>query len=153
MCIRDSADTDMDGDIGHLDSPMELFTLRNVINFLLGFSWGGISFYNTIENKLFLVFAACSVGVIFVTLFFYIIQQIKKLEENNTFDFQSVIGKEADVYLRIPEAGKGIGKIQISHKGTLHEIDAVSESAAFATGQKVLILGTLPDQKVLVKMV
>ena len=27
------------------DLPFEIFTLRNLINFLLGFSWTGISFY------------------------------------------------------------------------------------------------------------
>jgi hypothetical protein len=37
------------------DMPFEIFTLRNLINFLLGFSWTGISFYDAIENKMLLI--------------------------------------------------------------------------------------------------
>jgi hypothetical protein len=144
-------DVHTDTDFGHIDSPMELFTLRNLINFLLGFSWGGICFYSTIHNKTFLVLASLAVGVIFVTLFFYIIQQIKKLEQNNTFDYQSIIGQDANVYLKIPESAKGKGKISVSYNGAVHELDAVSESVTIATGEKVLILDVLPDQVLLVK--
>lgn len=145
------ADVHTDTDIGHVDSPMELFTLRNLINFLLGFSWGGICFYSTIDNKNLLVIAALAVGVIFVTLFFYIIQQIKKLEENNVFDYQNVIGQKAEVYLRIPGKQHGKGKINVSYNGAMHELDAVSDHETIATGDKVLILEVLPDQVLLVK--
>jgi hypothetical protein len=37
-------ETDMDSDTGDVELPFEIFTLRNLINFLLGFSWTGISF-------------------------------------------------------------------------------------------------------------
>lgn len=159
MTFMGLSDMDMDvdhdagGDFGHSDSPMELFTLRNFINFLLGFSWGGISFYHSIENKLLLVIACFCVGVIFVALFFYIIQQFKKLEEDNTFNLQSVIDKEAEVYLRLPAAGEGSGKIQVSYQGAIHEIDAVAESEPISTGERVLILDVLPDEVVVVRKV
>ncbi|MBK9566518.1 MAG: NfeD family protein [Saprospiraceae bacterium] len=148
-------DTDHDtgGDFGHADSPMELFTLRNMINFLLGFSWGGISFFNTIDNKFLLVTASVGVGVIFVALFFYLIQQFRKLEEDNTFTSQAVINQEAEVYLRIPAAGEGNGKIQVSYNGAVHELVAIAESDPIATGDKVLIIDVLPEEIVLVRKV
>ena len=31
--------TDFDSDSNHFDAPFELFTFRNLINFLLGFGW------------------------------------------------------------------------------------------------------------------
>ncbi|MEY3421752.1 MAG: hypothetical protein RIR48_2048 [Bacteroidota bacterium] len=146
-------DTDSGGEFGHSDSPMELFTLRNLINFLLGFSWGGISFYTSIDNKFLLVIAAVGVGVVFVALFFYLIQQFRKLEENNTFTAQSVINQEGEVYLRIPPAGDGNGKIQVSYKGTVHELDAISESDALATGDKVIITEILPEEIAVVRKI
>ena len=39
------SETDADSHDGDGDMPFELFTLRNLINFLLGFSWTGISFF------------------------------------------------------------------------------------------------------------
>ena len=44
----DGIQADFDGDLNGADAPFQLFSLRNLINFLLGFSWTGISFYTTI---------------------------------------------------------------------------------------------------------
>jgi hypothetical protein len=55
-------ETDMDSDTGDVELPFEIFTLRNLINFLLGFSWTGISFYNSIENKTVLIIISVIVG-------------------------------------------------------------------------------------------
>ena len=61
-------------DIG--DAPFELFTLRNLINFLLGFSWSGISFYNSIENKTILILIATIIGVIVVPGLYVLIESM-----------------------------------------------------------------------------
>jgi hypothetical protein len=57
-------ETDMDSDTGDVELPFEIFTLRNLINFLLGFSWTGISFYNSIENKTVLIIISVIVGLL-----------------------------------------------------------------------------------------
>ena len=72
----DGTGADFDGDLGDTDAPFQLFSLRNLINFLPGFSWTGISFYTTISNKALLLVVALAVGLLFVYLFFLIIQQI-----------------------------------------------------------------------------
>ena len=72
-----SADVDIDSDgTDSGDLPFELFTLRNLINFLLGFSWTGISLYERFENKTILIGISIVVGVLFVGLFFFILKQI-----------------------------------------------------------------------------
>ncbi|MBK8701878.1 MAG: NfeD family protein [Saprospiraceae bacterium] len=116
------------------DSPMDLFTFRNLINFLLGFSWAGISFYETIENKTLLICVATLVGAGFVYMFFLIISQFIKLEEDNTFNIYDTLNQTATVYLRIPGSRTGKGKVQISVKGSVHEIDAVTEGDTLETG-------------------
>jgi hypothetical protein len=69
-------ETDMDSDAGDVELPFEIFTLRNLINFLLGFSWTGISFYNSIQNKTVLIITSVLVGLLFVAIFFFLIKQI-----------------------------------------------------------------------------
>ncbi|WP_026711249.1 NfeD family protein [Flavobacterium filum] len=122
------------------DAPFELFSLRNLINFLLGFSWTGISLYNTIENKTFLIILSVVIGVIFIGLFFFIIKQILKLGEDNSFKFEQTINQTATVYLTIPESKSGVGKVQISVKGSVHELQAMTESVEkIPTGSVVKI--------------
>ncbi|MGL2993885.1 serine protease [Flavobacterium sp. TSSA_36] len=133
-------DTDTDGIDGEMT--FEVFTLRNLINFLLGFSWTGISFYNTIENKTILILIALIVGFFFVIVFFLLIKQILKLSEDNSFKIENAINKTAEVYLAIPEAKTGQGKIQISINGAFHELSAITYSPErIATGSLVRVVG------------
>lgn len=123
----DGLDADFDGDISHGDAPFQLFSLRNLINFLLGFSWTGISFFNTIENQTMLIGLAVIVGSAFVYFFFIIIRQVQKLAEDNSFKIDNTLHKTAEVYLTIPERKSGKGKVMVSVKGTFHELEAMTE--------------------------
>ncbi|MEM0543613.1 NfeD family protein [Flavobacterium sp. j3] len=121
------------------DTPFELFTLRNLINFLLGFSWSGISFYTTFENKAIVILIATIIGAVFVALFFFIIKQMMKLNENNSFSTEKTLNKTATVYITIPEKKSGTGKIQISINGSFHELEAITENDAIETGAVVKV--------------
>jgi membrane protein implicated in regulation of membrane protease activity len=149
MDASDGLDADFDGDM-HVEGPFQLFSIRNLVNFFLGFGWGGICFYNTFSSKVWVSVFAFLTGVIFVVLFFFIIKQFLKLGKDNTFQIKDTIGKTADVYLAIPEAKSGKGKIQISVKGAFHEIDAMTEGERIPTGGKVQVIKTIDNQSVLV---
>jgi membrane protein implicated in regulation of membrane protease activity len=136
----DGIDADFDGDLSQTDAPFQLFSLRNLINFLLGFSWTGISFYTTISNKILLVVLALAVGLLFVYMFFSVIKQVQKLAENNSFSIHNTLGKSAEVYLTIPGQKQGKGKIMISVNGAFHELEAMTESDSIATGAVVRVV-------------
>jgi hypothetical protein len=106
----DGLQPDFDGDLNGADAPFQLFSLRNLINFLLGFSWTGISFYTTISNKPLLIVLSLVVGVLFVYLFFIIIRQVQKLAEDNSFKITNTLNKTAEVYLTILKTKKEKGK-------------------------------------------
>lgn len=138
--VSDGLDADFDGDLSGTDAPFQLFSLRNLINFLLGFSWTGISFYTTISNKPILVILSLVVGGGFVYLFFIIIRQIQKLAEDNSFKIINTLNKTAEVYLTIPENKKGKGKIMISVNGAFHELEAMTENDKIQTGSVVKVV-------------
>lgn len=135
------------------DAPFELFSLRNLINFLLGFSWTGISLYDSIENKTILILVAVIVGVGFVGAFFILIKQIMRLGENNSFTIDKTLNQTATVYLTIPEKKSGRGKIQISINGAYHELDAVTESETLTTGTVVKVIGADQNSLVVVEKI
>ena len=84
----DGLTADFDGDFSGADAPFQLFSLRNLINFLLGFSWTGISFYEVIDNKITLTIFAVLVGCLFVYIFFLTIQALMRLAEDNSFKIE-----------------------------------------------------------------
>jgi hypothetical protein len=137
---HDGLSADFDGDLQGGEAPFQLFTFRNMINFLLGFSWTGISFYYLIENRIVLISLSFAVGSVFVLFFFMIIRQIEKLAEDNSFKISNTLNKTASVYLTIPARKKGTGKVQVSVKGSFHELDAITESEKIETSATVRIV-------------
>lgn len=138
----DGLDADFDGDLGSTDAPFQLFSLRNLINFLLGFSWTGISFYTAIPNKALLVIISITVGIFFVYLFFVIIRNIQRLAEDNSFEITNTLNKTAEVYLTIPENKQGKGKVMISVNGAFHELEAMTEKEKIQSGTVVKVVRT-----------
>ncbi len=137
----DGLDADFDGDLGHADGPFQLFTFRNLINFLLGFSWTGIAFYRSISSTAWLITLSVVVGALFVFAFFFIIRKIQLLEEDNTASHESLLNSSAEVYLTIPANEAGKGKILVSIKGSVRELDALTKHEKIETGQPVVITG------------
>lgn len=124
----DMPDGGFDGDIDGGDAPFQLFSFRNLTHFMLGFGWTGISLYNAIGNKIVLGIVSVVVGLFFIFLFFVIIKQLMKLSENNSFNIEETIGKTGEVYLPIPPASSGKGKVTISVRGAVHELSAITHA-------------------------
>lgn len=152
----DSADSDFDfggdaGDTMDFGGAMSLFSVRNIVNFVLGFGWGGVCLHNYIHNDLWLIVAAVFVGLLFVALFIILIRQMMRFEADGTIDMNDCVGKICDTYLRIPAARSGKGKVQISINGTVQEFDAMTDDdSMIATGHRVKVLENMGGGTLLV---
>jgi membrane protein implicated in regulation of membrane protease activity len=144
----DNMDFDADGDSHGVSG---FFSGRNLVNFLLGAGWAGVALYGTISSKALLTFVAVVVGVVFVLMFFAMIKALLKLQKDNTFRIEETLNKVASVYLTIPENKSRNGKIQISVRGSTHEIDALTEGERIPTGENVRVVEALGNYLVLVE--
>ncbi len=137
-------DADTDDGAGFEDVEMGgvsgYFSFRNLVNFMLGYGWGGIVLHDVIPNLMWLQVAALGIGVLFVIIFVFILRQIMKLSTDKTFHIEEAIGLIADTYLRIPGGKRGSGKVMVSVRGSMHEIEAITEGEAIPTGAKVRIV-------------
>lgn len=138
------ADMDMDGDgIADVDGDFdvdggpggiwgEALTLRGLINFLTFFGWVGVYCLESGFDALTSVIWATLVGMVLTVVFAAVMFGFKRLQATpKDIDNFDVVGKVATVYLVIP--GKdGKGKVQMSVRGALRTIDAISE-----TGEKI----------------
>ncbi|MBO4499873.1 MAG: serine protease [Bacteroidaceae bacterium] len=126
-----------------------LFSFRNLINFLLGYGWTGVILYDDITKPFWLYAISFGVGVLFVAAFVFMFRKMMKLSHDGSFRISEAVGITADVYLRIPASNGGRGKVQFSVKGSVHELDAVTdESEEIPTGAKAKIVDTLGDDVV-----
>ena len=145
--IPESGDADFDADGFHLIS------VKTIICFILGFGWTGVIFWDTISSPLWLGLLATVVGFIFMSLIAFLLFQVRKLDKDNTFRIEHVIGKNAEVYLRIPATRKDTGKITISLNGSMHELEALTEGDEIATGAKVRITAKVDGETVIVEKI
>lgn len=140
MDAHDAMDLDIaDGDTMDVGGGLSLFSIRSLVNFFVGFGWAGVSFANDISSKALLYFVAIVIGLAFAYAYVFMRRKLQKLESNGAYKIADCVGKTADVYLRIPEKGKGKGKIQISINGSIHELDAISNGEEIPTGAKVKV--------------
>ncbi len=143
------ADVDLDNADGLDSDTVGIFTFKNLVNFLLGYGWGGICFWNTIESTVWLQLTAVGVGLIFFFGFWILLKQILRLSQNSTFHPKQAIGLSADVYLHIPLNGRG--KVQFSYRGSVHELDAICDTD-LPTGAKCKIVGNKGDLLIVEKI-
>lgn len=133
----DTDATDATDDAG----AMHLLSFRNIVYFLFGLGWAGVSLWNTITSPILLAVVAILVGCLFVAIFLFIFRQMMKLQHNGAFDINDAVGKTVDVYLRIPASGQGLGKVQVSFNGSIQELDARTDAPTLIpSGSKVRVL-------------
>ncbi len=146
-------DMDVDFDGGDaLDGSgfSDMLSVKNAINFLLGFGWAGVCLYDTISSSILLGIVAVLFGLSFVVAFIYLLKKVMKLESNGAFDINEAEGKTCSVYLRIPANRSGTGKVQISFDGSVQELDAVTDGDMIPTGTKVVVMEILNNNILLV---
>lgn len=147
-----STDADVVGDATDDAGAMHLLSFRNIIYFLFGMGWAGVSLWHTIENRLLLVMVSLLVGCAFVAIFFVIFRGMMKLQHNGAFDIRDAVGKTVDVYLRIPAQRQGQGKVQVSFNGSVQELDAQTDSTTpIPSGSKVRVTEVLNNRVLLVE--
>ncbi|MDR2685029.1 MAG: serine protease [Prevotellaceae bacterium] len=147
--VFDDADFSHDGNAG---GTSHFFSARNLVNFLLGAGWGGVCFYNFGLSKVLVMVLSVLTGLVFVAIFFGLVKVMLKLQKDNTFRLEETVGKTAEVYLTIPENRTGRGKIQISIRGSIHELNAVTEGEKLQNGVTVKVAGVVDKQTVEVEV-
>ena len=80
------------------------------------------------NNGFYILILAIVVGIVFVGIFFVVIKQLMRLAEDDSFKPDETLGKTAEVYLTIPKNRTGNGKILISVKGSVRELEAMTDS-------------------------
>ena len=144
---------DTNGETMDTGGAIQLFTIRNMVNFLLGIGWGGVCFYGAIPNQAVLALVAILCGCLLVAAFLVMFRQLMRLESNGAFRIEDCVGQACDVYLRIPAARSGQGKVQVSFRGSVQELPAATEGEALPSGTKVKIVRLVEGRLLLVEKI
>ncbi len=136
-------EVDMDGD---MDSGLSLFSVKTIIAFFCVGAWAGLLCLGTEMPDwaaILISFAAGAAALIGVA---FALRAVSKLQSDGNLNYANAVGKDAEVYVRIPADGSGKGKVNVYLQERYVEIDAMTKgSAEIATGSLVKITDVLGD--------
>lgn len=147
-------DTGMDGgDLSNIEGGSNLYTFRNFVNFCLGFGWSAILLQDSIPSTALLILVSALIGVALVAAVMYLFKWLSSMQQSGNINVQKqAAGCEGKVYLTIPAARSGSGKVQITIAGSVREYDALTESEeALKTGTPIRVVDALDANTVLVE--
>lgn len=157
------ADGDLDGghfgDIDSLDidsahgfgEGTNLYTFRNLINFLLGFGWTAVLLHESVSSLPLLLILAIGVGLALVALVMWMFKWLNSMQQSGTINvYKSAAGCEGTVYLAIPGHRSGKGKVQISINNSIREYEAETEGDDIPTGRAIRVVEAINPSTLLV---
>lgn len=146
-----------DGDLGFdpsslSHSGMNLYTLRNLVNFLLGFGWTLILLEGSINSTALLIFIALLVGLGLVAIVMYLFKWMSDMQQSGNIDvYKSAVGCTGTVYLTIPGERKGDGKVQITINNAVREYAALTDGETIKTGTPIKVIEVINQGTLLVE--
>ena len=152
-------DGDADGDgvpDSGSDDGLSLFSIRGIVAMLCIGAWSGIVLAETGLDGIWVCIIAVVIGLCAYGMSL-LIRVIMRLQSSGNIDLSNAIGKVGRVYIPIPPAMSGVGKINITLQEKYSEVDAATdEKTAIATGVSVRVVsvgenGTLVVERVMAK--
>ena len=148
-----STDFDIDGDADMSMDGASLYSFRNFVNFILGFGWSAILLQPSIPSWPVLILVSVVIGVALVAGVMYLFKWLASMQQSGNINLQkAAAGSEGTVYLTIPAARAGKGKVQIAISGAVREYDAVYEGeSALKTGTPIRVVDVIDSNTLLVE--
>ena len=149
------ADADFDVPDGAFegDPSMNLYTFRNLVNFLLGMSWTAILLKEQVASKVLLMVIAFVAGAILVAAVMMMFKWLSKMQQSGNIDLmKDAEGCNGKVYLTIPAERGGTGKVQITINSAVREYDAMTDSEQdLKTGKAIKVVEAIDNSTLLVE--
>lgn len=118
------------------------FTLQGVVAFFCVFGWVSLACIGSGVGMVVSLIIGFILGVGAMFGVAKIIQLSSRLAQNGNININNYIGKPASVYVTVPSAGNGQGKVNISVDERYIECDAVTDGDELPTGTSVKVKDT-----------
>ena len=140
-----------DPDPSGLDG-LRIFSVRGIIAFLVVFGWVGYVMDGAGAALWLTLPIAAVCGTATMVLLALLMRAVMGLRNNGNINNRNAIGTAGRVYLTIPAARSGEGKVNVLLQGSYVERDAVTdEDTSLPTGTEVLVIGLSGQTTLVVK--
>lgn len=143
-----------DLDLDDFDADIDLISLKTLIAFLFGFGWSGAAAREAGLVYPLSALVAVATGALFLYIVGLLIKALNKLSSGGNRSFESAIGAQGRVYMRVPAEQAGIGQIELTLQGRVEIADAYSKAdRALNPNELVTVVGLIDAHSLLVEPV
>jgi hypothetical protein len=151
---------DHGGDVGHHDAAdghhaagdhaasifFSMLTVRTLSAAAAFFGLGGLAAQRSGMEDLPTIAIAVGAGIAAFFLVGYLMRFMHKLNVDGTVRIDRAVGCHGTVYVKIPGAKTGMGKVHVNVMSRTQEYQAVTASAELVTGVPIVVVGVVgPD--------
>lgn len=157
-------DTDIDGGPGHVGNGhgghdqvghnqgafLKLFSVQTVSTFATFFGLVGLGTAKLGWSPLTVALAATLAGTAALWLVTRLMRSLAGLQSHGNVDLGNAVGHTGSVYLRVPAAGSGHGRVLMTVQGRTVECRAISRGNEIPTGVAVTVVERTDDDVLVV---
>lgn len=127
------------------------FSIQSFLALFMGFGWGGLGALKGMGWPWWgAVLLGIGAGIAMVLLLGAVMRSVGKLEASGNMPVRSTLGATGDVYVSIPEKGRGTGEVRLVIGERQRMVNAVSEGPNIPSKTRVKVSAVNPDNTVTV---
>lgn len=139
-------------DGAHHGAGIRLLTIRGLIAMFAIGGWAGIALCDAGVSATVSVICAIAIGLIALVLTAVLLKAMTRFQENGNISARNAVAHTATVYIPIPPARSGVGKVTMLLQERFVEMDAITdEPAAIPTGTEVQVITTTDKNELVVR--
>lgn len=144
-------DHDVSGETGHDQGAfLKLFSVQTISTFTTFFGLVGLATDSLAWSPISVIGAASLAGVAALWMVARLMRGLAALHSQGNQQLAQAVGHTARVYLRIPPAGQGHGRVMLQLQDRTLEVRAASAGGELPTGAEVRVLACEDDEVLLV---
>ena len=127
-------------------SPADIFKVLSFRTLTAGISFfglGGLAGWTGGLSPLLSFFVAVISGLISIYAVYYLYRSVALMKDDGSLSDKTLIGSTGSVYLRIPSAKSGIGKVLVSQQGRTVEYEAITAEEELKSGIPIVVVGII----------
>lgn len=141
-------DAEIEADHG---AGVQFFTLKNMVGFFTIMGWTGVACIKLGTSPLATVLFSLGAGLAMMAAMAYLFLFMSRMVQDGTLRMSRAVGRTGSVYMRVPAARGGMGKVQVTVQGALRELDAMTDQPAdLPTGAVILVTDVIDGHILLV---
>jgi len=121
----------------------QMLSLRTLTAGIAFFGIGGLAGWTGTNSLAISVLIAVISGLIAIYAVYYLYLSVAKMKTDGSLSEKTLVGASGSVYVRVPAAKSGIGKVLVAQQGRTVEYEAMTAGEELKSGTPIVVVAVI----------